>query len=133
MKFADKIYEIVSSKNALYDKADEITSRLKRSMELTAENLEQAITHNISWDVGEYRIYVESRLGRYWRIVLEIVPKYIAEQVGPDGVGWKNVPHSPFPDGWTYKPEGTRTIVLPPKEVVDEVVKLIDSGSDGKN
>lgn len=120
--FRAAIDRVRGSRRKLEDEADRFTGILRAAMGLTEEELEDACDSEIRWSIGDYIVVPELRLGRNWRIVLEVVPKTVFD--GAEGsLGYSNIPHPPLPEGWTYVPKGTRTILLPPDGVRKDVVR----------
>lgn len=129
--FSDRVKDIVSYRDKLEERSGELTSLLASSMKVL-EVLKDAESLKVFWPVGDdYTVVPVSRFRRTtgWRIELEVLPNNIFREVGPSSVGWNNKEHLPFSEGWIYEPSGTSTIVLPPDEVVSELLEVIGQES----
>jgi len=103
LESANQKYE--EAANAMVALSDQVTEICGMSK----EDIMDANLHDQVFSAGKYLI--EPRcccLPSGWKYVLMVVPKSTG-----GNVGWANVRHNPFPDGWTYYPKGTATVAVP--------------------
>ena len=117
--------QAVAERHREYDEA--ATNMLRFSEELLSvvgfdrAELEAAEKLGITFEAGDYLLkvrncYVKGR----WQHVFIAAPR----SVGCD-VGWSNIEHNPFPDGWICHALGTGTAVYPEPHIAAEVVRSV--------
>ncbi len=103
--------------------AVEFSDRLQEAMGLSDEQIEKASRHDMSWDVGAYKI--SARHFCYIEAFDNWVTLLYAKPNGAGDPGWSNQVFAHPGPGWYYMPKGTATIIVPDKDIQDEIIQAV--------
>ena len=113
--FEKKVNDTVKLYDNLYKKMFQFSRVLQKTMGISDECIHTAQKYKITWEFDDFTIFscsyhlLDSNYGTWLSII-------------PMGFNIDKIPSS-----WTYLPNGTSPIILPPKNVQDIIVKRIKS------
>ena len=120
--FQRKIQEIIKSKETTEEKIIKFSKKLIKLTNLSEEELLIACRNNISWTTKSFNIYAQYRSFKGWITLLEVTPKYCNNK---EYYNYNLEKDFIFPPEWIFLPQGTKTKVLPNKEIQKQVIQEI--------
>ena len=116
--FVSKVKRAFAKRNITISQIQEFSDRMQQAMGLDVDLLQDALMNKVSWDISEYTIYPTSHPWNSWKAMLEVVPSDIYKAYG-------DAPRR-APDGWHFRMFGTLTEILPPVDIQDKIIDLIN-------
>ena len=119
-KFKKSLEETKDTLNQEYVKMKSFSDRINKIIGFSQDDFSSADSNDNIFETTKYLF--EPRHVCFpdgWKYVFMVCPKIVGGKIG-----WSNIAHNEFPDGWFYHPKGTATICYPEdEEIVNDIIQ----------
>lgn len=120
--FKKNFYKKKEEKAYIHQKIIDLSSELAGLLGVDTWDMNEMVYDDYSFEVGDYLLVCVCRVfGGRWENIIEVVPKELGHSHGYSNTRYLNNGER----GWHYVMKGTATECLPPKEVIDEVKRIL--------
>jgi len=118
-KYQKIIADIKTARGHFQVEMERFSKQLQSVMGISDEELGYAEGEGVTWEIPGYTIYCNKHPWNRWRPLIEVVPNTVDKDCG-----YSN--HEGCPPGdWHFKPAGTASEILPPKNEQEKILKTI--------